>query len=174
MRWRRRTKGLHSAPPAARSAFHTDSDAASSPTGAASQIWVATRSQRNWPMVMRVPGGPKPKWRATYCQKCWGTKMCRRRVSSGPVTASTAAIQARLARAKRHQCQRRWSRITACPASQATMDSGENQTSTSMTSSRPLAAGWRAARGIGWPGVACQPLGMFLESGRFTRYLHGG
>ena len=82
MRWRRRTKGLHSAPPAARSAFHTDSEAASSPTGTASHTWVATRSQRNWLTVMRVPGGPKPKWRATYCQKCWGTKMCRRRASS--------------------------------------------------------------------------------------------
>ena len=75
-------------------------------------------------MVTRVPGGPKPKCRATYCQKCWGTKMCRRRASSGPVTASTTPIQARLARVKRHQCQRRCSRITACPTSQATMDSG--------------------------------------------------
>ena len=64
---------------------------------------------------------------------------------------------------KRHQCQRRCSRITAWPSSQATMDSGENQTSSSMTSSRPLAAGWRAARGIGWPGVACQPPAGFLE-----------
>ena len=166
MRWRRRTKGLHSAPPAARSAFHTDSDAASSPTGTASHTWVATRSQRNWPTVTRVPGGPKPKCRATYCQKCWGTKMCRRRASSGPVTASTTAIQARLARVKRHQCQRRCSRITACPTSQATMDSGENQTSSRMTSSRPLAAGWRAARGMGWPGVACQPRGGSGRSGR--------
>jgi hypothetical protein len=52
---------------------------------------------------------------------------------------------------------RRWSKITACPTSQATIDSGENQTSRSMTNSRPLAAGWRAARGMGWPGVACQP-----------------
>src|SRR5512132_2514099 len=92
MRWRRRTKGLHSAPPAARSAFHTDSEAASSPTGSASHTWVATRSQRNWLMMMRVPGGPKPKCRATYCQKCWGTKMCRRRASSGPVTASTTQL----------------------------------------------------------------------------------
>ena len=51
MRWRRRTKGLHSAPPAARSAFHTDSEAASRPTGTASHTWVASRSQRNWPTV---------------------------------------------------------------------------------------------------------------------------
>ena len=29
------------------------------------------------------------------------------------------ADPARLARVKRHQCQRRWSRITACPSSQA-------------------------------------------------------
>jgi hypothetical protein len=35
------------------------------------------------------------------------------------------------------------------PSSQAAMDSGENQTSRTMTSSRPLAAGWRAARGMG-------------------------
>ena len=130
-----------------RSAFQTDSEAASSPTGTASHTWVTTRSQRNWRAVTSVPGGPNPRCRATYCQKCWGTKMCRRRASSGPVTASTSAIQARLARVKRHQCQRRWSKITACPTSQATMDSGENQTSSTMTSSRPLAAGWRAARG---------------------------
>jgi hypothetical protein len=108
-------------------------------------------------MLMRVPGEPKPRCRATYCQKCWGTKMCRRSASSGPVTASTTPMAARLARAKRHQCQRRCSKIPACPSSQATMDRGENQTSSTMTSSRPLAAGWRAARGMDWPGVACQP-----------------
>jgi hypothetical protein len=45
------------------------------------------------------------------------------------------------ARVKRHQCQRRCSKITACATSQATMDRGENQTSTSMTSSGPLVAG---------------------------------
>jgi hypothetical protein len=50
-------------------------------------------------------------------------------------------MPARLARVKRHQCQRRWSKITACPNSQATRDSGENQTSSSMTSSKPWAAG---------------------------------
>jgi hypothetical protein len=55
--------------------------------------------------------------------------------------ARTAAIQATLARVKRHQCQRRCNKITACPASQAMMDRGEIQTSTRMTSSRPLAAG---------------------------------
>ena len=55
------------------------------------------------------------------------------------------------------------------------MDSGENQTNSSMTSNRPLAAGCRAARGIGWPGVACQPPAGFLGwVGRFTRHLHGG
>jgi hypothetical protein len=75
----------------------------------------------------------------------------------GPVITSTTAMAARLAKAKRHQCQRRCTRITAWPASHATMESGENQNSSSMTSSSPLAAGWRAARGTGWPGVACQP-----------------
>jgi hypothetical protein len=67
--------------------------------------------------------------------------MWRRRASWGPVTASTTLIQTRLARANRPQCQRRWSKITACPTSQATMDSGENQISRTMTSRRPLAAG---------------------------------
>jgi hypothetical protein len=83
--------------------------------------------------------------------------MCRRSASSGPVTASTTPMAARLARVKRHQCQRRCNRIKAWPSSHTMMDSGENQTSTSMTSNKPLAAGWRAARGMGWPGVACQP-----------------
>jgi hypothetical protein len=47
----------------------------------------------------------------------------------------------RLARVKRHQCQRRWSKIAAWPISHATMDRGEIQTNSRMTRSRPLAAG---------------------------------
>jgi hypothetical protein len=50
---------------------------------------------------------------------------------------------------KRHQCQRRWSKITACPTNQATSDRGENQTSSTMTSNKPLVAGCPAARGMG-------------------------
>jgi GTP cyclohydrolase FolE2 len=67
--------------------------------------------------------------------------MCRRKACSGPITTSTTPMATNDARAKRHQCQRRWTKITACPSSQAMMESGENQTSTSMTSNKPLAAG---------------------------------
>ena len=59
---------------------------------AAAVTWVASRSQRNWPTVISVPGGPKPKWRATYCQKCWGTKMCRRRASSERTNSSASQL----------------------------------------------------------------------------------
>jgi hypothetical protein len=43
------------------------------------------------------------------------------------VTASTTPIVARLARVKRHQCQRRCNKITACPSSHATMERGRSR-----------------------------------------------